>query len=270
MNQLPATSRTLTRAKSFAQRPSIRYSTQPSPRPPVPQPQESSKVLPTVLLLGGGTAAGLGAYYYAEPNAEIFKQARSALGMETPKQNAVKEYASKQPAPKPKPIVTEKPKVAKLEMPAPPITAPPPPAPPKQEKPAPQKPAEPVKVPIPALAAVAATAAAAAAVPPPTPPKVLENTSKESTPTASGDTVPKSVLVTALRAQQEALVEAHEAKVKTIQSEYERKLTNATNVIEAERVVDLRAKYEKASAALQAIEQGIESNLLITDISSAV
>ena len=62
-------------------------------------------------------------------------------------------------------------------------------------------------------------------------------------------------MITALRAQQKALSESHDAKVKTIQSEYDRRLNNAVQVIKAERVVELRAKYEKA------IEKGIEGNV---------
>ncbi len=205
--------------------------------------------------MGGGGAAGIGAYYYYDPNAYVFKQAKSILGLDpAPKANAVsekKKVVKQQEAEKKVAPEVKKPQVVRTDIPEKKVQAPL-----QIQKPVPVTPAK---------AAVATAAAVAAAATVPSPPVPLPSLPVSPPPQKKeheiGESVPKQVLITALRAQQEALSESHECKVKVIQAEYDRRLSNATSVIEAERVVDLRAKYEKASASLQAIEQGIEGEL---------
>lgn len=209
--------------------------------------------------MSGGGAAGLGAYYYVDPNADVFKQAKSILGLETaPKSSAAsekKKVVKQQEMEKKITQEVKKPQVVRTDIPEKKVVQPPPQ---QIQKPVPVTPAK-------AAVATAAAVAAAATIPtnPPVPlPSLPTSPPPQQKQEEIGESVPKRVLITALRAQQEALSESHECKIKVIQAEYDRRLTNATSVIEAERVVDLRAKYEKASASLQAIEQGIEGECI--------
>jgi len=69
-------------------------------------------------------------------------------------------------------------------------------------------------------------------------------------------------IVDALKRQAIAYQENFDNQINVLKSEYERRLEQQEKISEAERVVELRAKYGKASAALAAIEQGIEGTWL--------
>ncbi|CAL8124171.1 unnamed protein product [Orchesella dallaii] len=260
---IPRTTRTLTLLNR-----GVRYSTGQSagaqpPRPPPQQPSGGGKILPTAALLIGGTGAGLGAYYYYDPNAEVFKQARSALGLSN---NTVKNEPVNKKSTEANTRQESKQPTSPLKQPSVSVPPPPPikkPAPVTQTLKPPEKkpevkevPKESPKVqlppPIPAVAVAAVTTAAAAM------PKV-NLTEKSSENKQEENLIPKYLLVTALRAQQEAISEAYDAKISVIQQEADRKVANASSVSEAERFVELKAKYNKASASLAAIEQGIEA-----------
>jgi hypothetical protein len=72
-------------------------------------------------------------------------------------------------------------------------------------------------------------------------------------------------IIDALKRQAVAYQENFENQINVLKSEYERKLEQQDKITEAERVVELRAKYGKASAALAAIEQGIEGKVKILE-----
>jgi len=67
-------------------------------------------------------------------------------------------------------------------------------------------------------------------------------------------------IIDALKRQAIAYQENFDNQINTLKAEYERKLQQQDKISEAERVVELRAKYGQASAALAAIDQGIEGN----------
>lgn len=68
-------------------------------------------------------------------------------------------------------------------------------------------------------------------------------------------------IVEALKRQAVAYQENFDHQVDVLKSEYERRIQQQDKIFEAERVVELQAKYNQASAALAAIEQGIECKL---------
>jgi hypothetical protein len=65
-------------------------------------------------------------------------------------------------------------------------------------------------------------------------------------------------IVHALKRQALAYQENFDNQINVLKLEYERRIKQQDKIFEAERVVELQAKYNQASAALVAIEQGIE------------
>jgi hypothetical protein len=70
-------------------------------------------------------------------------------------------------------------------------------------------------------------------------------------------------IVDALKRQAIAYQENFDNQLNVMKSEYERRIRQQDKILEAERVVELQAKYNQAAAALTAIEQGIECNLIL-------
>ncbi|XP_021951987.1 MICOS complex subunit MIC60 isoform X2 [Folsomia candida] len=66
-------------------------------------------------------------------------------------------------------------------------------------------------------------------------------------------------IVEALKRQALAYQENFDNQINVLKSEYERRIQQQDKIFEAERVVELQAKYNQASAALAAIEKGIEA-----------
>lgn len=75
-------------------------------------------------------------------------------------------------------------------------------------------------------------------------------------------------IVEALKRQALAYQENFDNQINVLKSEYERRIQQQDKIFEAERVVELQAKYNQASAALAAIEKGIEGIEKYGEISS--